>query len=391
MPTTTVEEIEKVETSKSKKSELLLDSLEIKGYRCFKHLTIEKLGRVNLIVGKNNVGKTALLEAISIYINRGNVQNLIHFLETRNEAQRSIEQSSNRSVLIDLSFKTLFTSNSETSHNTKDLSIKGNVNTNAETLLLSFPELRSKDGKLTDIARKLSETSKMFSEDEGAVIEIKYIKEKSGEFDLEYYNVLNNSLFVEKKKLVNFPNVFIKVESLRNNELLILWDDTNKNNLIEYAINAMQLLKGSIKDISFIGVPSGSNNLIPHVGIVGKPTKLPLRRFGDGMTRLLGLSLALSSCRNGILFIDEIETGLHYSILPDVWKLIFKTARDLNVQVFATTHSYDCIEAFAQAAIDDEKSDGMLIRLARKDEQIKAFTFDEKQLETITKEHIEVR
>ena len=64
---TSVKEIEKTEVRKDKKDELLLDSLEIKGYRCFEHLTIEKLGRVNLIVGKNNVGKTALLEALWIW------------------------------------------------------------------------------------------------------------------------------------------------------------------------------------------------------------------------------------------------------------------------------------------------------------------------------------
>jgi hypothetical protein len=95
--------------------------------------------------------------------------------------------------LINLSFKTLFTSNSNISNNTKELRIKGNINTNAETLQLILPELRDKDGKSTDIARKISENSKMFSEDEGAVIEIKYIKEKSGEFDLEYYNALEDS------------------------------------------------------------------------------------------------------------------------------------------------------------------------------------------------------
>jgi len=71
MPTTIVEKIKKTETSKDKKFELILDSLEVKGYRCFEHLTIEQLGRVNLIVGKNNVGKTALLEALWIYANKG--------------------------------------------------------------------------------------------------------------------------------------------------------------------------------------------------------------------------------------------------------------------------------------------------------------------------------
>ena len=108
---TSVEEIEKTEKGEDKRSKRPLDSLEIKGYRCFEDLTIERLGRVNLIVGKNNVGKTALLEAINIYINRGDVQNLIHTMETRNEAQRGIDQVSKRNLLINLSFKSLFSSN----------------------------------------------------------------------------------------------------------------------------------------------------------------------------------------------------------------------------------------------------------------------------------------
>jgi AAA15 family ATPase/GTPase len=110
------------------------------------------------------------------------------------------------------------------------------------------------------------------------------------------------------------------------------------------------------------------------------------------MIRLLGLILTLIECENGMLLIDEVEIGFHYSVLPDVWKLIFKTAKDLNVQVFATTHSKDCIEAFTQAAIDDEESEGMLIRLERnKDDKIIAKIFDEESLETIERRNIEVR
>jgi AAA15 family ATPase/GTPase len=106
---------------------------------------------------------------------------------------------------------------------------------------------------------------------------------------------------------------------------------------------------------------------------------------------LFGIALSLVNCEDGMLFIDEIESGLHYSVLPDVWKLIFKTAKDLNVQVFATTHSKDCIEAFTQAAIDDEESDGMLIRLESKNGAIKAKVFDEENLKTIARRDIEVR
>ena len=91
---TTVEEIETTKTTEDKKDELLLDSLEIKGYRCFEHLTIEKLGRVNLIVGKNNVGKTALLEALWIYTRRGKIDSLLNLLYSRDEVYLYFEKPS---------------------------------------------------------------------------------------------------------------------------------------------------------------------------------------------------------------------------------------------------------------------------------------------------------
>ena len=296
MPTTTVEKIEQIETGKDKKSGLLLDSLEIKGYRCFEHLAIEKLGKVNLIVGKNNVGKTALLEAIYTYVNRGNFQILINLLLSRNEAQRGVEQPSNRVVTVDLSFKPLFISNGDAVNNAKGLQIKGRSNGNDEILSLSLPKLRTNEGTLTEVGEKLSKTSKMFSEDVGATIEIKYIKENSGETDTEYYTAIDNSLFVEMKRFHRIDNMFITVESLKDNQLLALWDDINKNNLEKPVIRAMHILDERITDISFLGAPSGSNNLIPYVEVSNESSKLPIKRFGNGMTKLLGLALALSSC-----------------------------------------------------------------------------------------------
>ncbi|MBA2736899.1 MAG: AAA family ATPase [Pyrinomonadaceae bacterium] len=390
MPTTTVEETEKVETGEKNKSELLLDSLEIKGYRCFEHLTIEKLGRVNLIVGKNNVGKTALLEAVYAYVNRGHFQLLIELLLSRDEAHRGVEQPSNRGVIVNLSFKPLFISSSNAVNNKKTLVIKGRVNNDDEVLYISLPELRTKEGRLTEIGEKLAKNSKMFSEDEGSTVEIKYIKENSGETDLEYYTALDDSWYVEMKRFHRINNELMPVEGLRDNQLLALWDDINKNNLEKSVISAMQLLEKRIIDISFLGVPSGSNNLIPYVEVLNESSKLPIKRFGNGMTRLLGLSLALSSCRDGVLFVDEIECGLHYSVLPDVWKLIFKTAKDLNVQVFATTHSKDCVEAFASAA-EESPEDGMLIRLERHGEKIVAKTITEERLAQAVDYDVEVR
>ena len=109
------------------------------------------------------------------------------------------------------------------------------------------------------------------------------------------------------------------------------------------------------------------------------------------MNRLLGLSMALASAQNGLLLVDEVETGLHYSILPKVWQLIFQTAARLNIQVFATTHSWDCIEAFQRANSLQNEAEGMLIRLEAKPDKTKVTSFDKESLAIVTREQIEVR
>jgi predicted ATP-dependent endonuclease of OLD family len=95
--------------------------------------------------------------------------------------------------------------------------------------------------------------------------------------------------------------------------------------------------------------------------------------------------------KNGILLIDEFENGLYYAVQPDLWQFIFRIARRLNVQVFATTHSWDCIEGFQKAAQADNQNEGMLIRLEYKKGEVAITLFDERRLGIATHERIEVR
>lgn len=111
------------------------------------------------------------------------------------------------------------------------------------------------------------------------------------------------------------------------------------------------------------------------------------------MTRMLDFAVALEGGRNGILLIDEIENGLHYSVQPDLWRMIFETAQELDVQVFATTHSYDCVQAFQQVSGEHEE-EGMLISLRRKrsdPEKIVAVPIEEEELEYAVETHTDVR
>ena len=81
--------------------------------------------------------------------------------------------------------------------------------------------------------------------------------------------------------------------------------------------------------------------------------RVPIGSMGDGMWRMLGLALSISNAGGGVLLVDEIDTGLHYSIMDDMWRMVSKRAADLSVQVFATTHSRDCYESLAAIAKSD--------------------------------------
>src|SRR5207237_7314633 len=83
------------------------------------------------------------------------------------------------------------------------------------------------------------------------------------------------------------------------------------------------------------------------VGLKGQELRLPLGSMGDGMRRLMALATSLAFTKEGCLFLDEIDTGLHYSVMSDMWKLVIGKANASNIQVFASTHSWDCIEGLS--------------------------------------------
>ena len=80
-------------------------------------------------------------------------------------------------------------------------------------------------------------------------------------------------------------------------------------------------------------------------GDIGLRELVPLAVMGDGMSRLARLVLAIADAPGGLVLVDEIETGLHHTVLSDVWRVVDEAARQFETQVVATTHSYECIRA----------------------------------------------
>ncbi len=381
---TTVEKIEKTKAKKGKKDNLLLDSLEIKGYRCFEHLTIEKLGRVNLIVGKNNVGKTALLEALWIYANHDDIDIIHKIVFNRDEITTEKTMSHDSLKEYNFALRNLFTNRPtipNRDHDRKDSLSFIIAEAGRDLDFIKHEALNDEIDKGQHKRRKFNEAEFNLAASKTTFLRYFY----SSAFGMPQAIYLPT---VER----NIENVFINSFGLRSEKLIEFWDAVTLTPLEDEVIKALNLvLPQKIIRIDFIGNPSGSNNRVPIVRVINEKDRIPLKSFGEGLTRLLGLSLAMVQCRNGIIFIDEIENGLHYSILLDVWRFIFKTARSMNIQVFAATHSSDCVKAFQRAAEEDKEDEGILIRLVRKNDKIKAILFDEEELETVVENDIEVR
>ena len=141
----------------------------------------------------------------------------------------------------------------------------------------------------------------------------------------------------------------------------------------KYIIKALKIIHPDIERLSFIGEREIlSDKRIPIVSLKGHDKPIRLTTMGDGINRILTMILSLLNCKDGVILIDEFETGLHYSVQKKLWDIIFLLSEELNIQVFATTHSTDCILAFAKTNYDNKT----LIRLDEYGDNIEPTYYD---------------
>jgi AAA15 family ATPase/GTPase len=181
-----------------------------------------------------------------------------------------------------------------------------------------------------------------------------------------------------------------------NRKLAALWDLTSLTDLESEVISALGLIDDRVTGVAFVE-NSGSDlrtrekdQRVALVKIKGIDEPLPLKSMGDGMTRLFHIIVALVNARNGLLLIDEFENGLHWSVQPKVWDIVFQLSDRLNVQVFATTHSRDCIKGFDQAW-NNYPTLGAFFRLDEKNGLIKATEYTSETLTDSMDMDVEVR
>jgi predicted ATPase len=183
---------------------------------------------------------------------------------------------------------------------------------------------------------------------------------------------------------------FLGSEAVERDRLGELWDEVVLEPEEEGVTEALRIIDPRIERIAFIGdSPRASRNIF--LKLADSEQRLPLGSMGDGLKRLLSLALHLFSARGGFLLVDEIDTGLHHTVMVNMWKLVIQTARRLDVQVLATSHSLDCVRALAwvREQNPDLASDVTLHRVEKGATTTVAFTSDE--LLVAAQNHLELR
>ncbi|MEA1951908.1 MAG: ATP-binding protein, partial [Planctomycetota bacterium] len=145
------------------------------------------------------------------------------------------------------------------------------------------------------------------------------------------------------------PVQYVFPELTRAGSLSAMWNALLSDGRETDVVEVMQILAPEVKAIHFLSKMNRYLNLASDSVIVvfDSGERVPLGTLGDGMRYLLGLAISLVYADGGVILIDEIDTGLHYSVMGDLWKLVVETAKQRNIQVFATTHSQDCVRGLA--------------------------------------------
>ncbi len=280
-----------------------LNYIDIGRFKCFSQLRVDKLERVNLIGGDNNIGKTAFLEIC--YINS--------FAEDVSGLFTALTNITN--------FRTYPS--------------------------LKLQQDRSGDRQASVDRKKIERVQNFSSHSNLRDVTFTVMKENlqtafTGCLNTEEYNIDADTLKfedaaspIDSLRRINF----LSPRKLPNVELAELFDVIQLKNKEEDLYKSINFFDPRVTQFKII-------SSIPSCYIVSENQYDPLNSFGEGMSRFIAILCALWASENGQLFLDEVENGIHYTKYEKLWELIFTTSRDANCQVFATTHSKECIEAF---------------------------------------------
>ena len=318
-----------------------LEWITVEEFKCFSNFHAEGFKRVNLIGGKNNVGKTALMEAMYINVCSASVETMTTAIRNIKSAREFINDGHS---VADEETSNAYSVN--LLENTKSYKSRSNV---IESLFLVKNEHGIKEYlmRISQIVIKINARDFSYNH----------------QFPIGVINITSDGLSDDE---VNYVFDFIQ----RGDGELILNKFLNE-------------FDDNIRNFKIIGgKPQCKVNDIYR----------DLTEFGDGLRSYISIICSFYACKNGYLFIDEIDNGIYYEHFDRLWEIILTLSKEMSCQVFATTHSKEMLESFARVAKKLEEQDVSYTTLVRnKSNELKAITRDYEMLMDSMEDGREVR
>lgn len=356
----------------------MIREVYIENFKGFEHLDVGRLAQITLVGGKNGVGKTALLEAIFLFLSCRNPDLFFQQMNFRGALSPTMES---QTLWRPLFYKTDL-------HRTVSIEIVRN-DKRESVLLKNAPHA-------TERIRRASEFEQVEASNEPRLREAVELHYQRENHKLSYTYVTDGqSLRVDRPQddvEHEQTAIFLSTRHILNlsNDAARRLSDFDMRKEKDMLVEALRFIEPRVEDLS-VAVTGGQDTGTIYADI-GLPNKMPVKLMGDGMSRLLSILLAMGAARDGILFIDEVENGIHHSVLSDFWMAIRKMADYFSCQVIATTHSYECMKSAFLSM--DNKDDFCYLRLDRAEEasdKIDVHIFDAEMMEFALKSHVEIR
>ncbi|KXY01637.1 AAA family ATPase [Bacillus paranthracis] len=355
----------------------MINSVRIKNFKGLSAFNLKDMARINLLGGRNNAGKTTTLEALFMFYDRLNPSMLL-----RQYGWRGVNEMA-------LSPETIFSPIFNNFDLGKKIEIEvTNQRSISETMVIRYVEegkrsvtMKSTDGQIRTDDNPMNAHS----------LEINYKgahKQQRVSLVIEDNNL---RMDVENGRSNQINASFLASKTHAHpSENAIRFGELDVKGQADAIVEFLRTIEPRLKSISSVALPNGVSMLYANIGI---GPKVPINYMGDGVSRLLTILLAIVSCENGIVFIDEIENGIHYSVQADIWRIISKAAKDYNCQIFATTHSYECLNAAINGIEDEMQGEFRYFRIERSkiDDKLISKTFNFEVLHSAISRGWEVR
>jgi hypothetical protein len=373
-------------------------SFTVHHFRCFRELRLEGLARFNLFIGRNNVGKTALLEALFIHAGAYNPELTLRVNAFRGIETMPVGWSGYQEAPWDWLFhnfgayEPIVLKGEDENGKQRTITIRQVREPNELSEIIQSlmqrqnggqPLSQTAFGTLTEPAKQLVVSSEF-----AKVLELKC--EEDGKTSKHHLVVTPQGVTMRLPPPPPFFTIFqsarIGTNAVERAERFGRLQIIGKKGLLLEALRVIEPRLEDVTEISHGGQP------LLYGALKGMGRLFPLQLMGEGMVRLTDLILNIAGAPNGVVLVDEIETGFHYSVLPKVWQAIAQAAREMNTQIFATTHSRECLIAAHQAFSEGDLYDFRLFRLEFDTEgEIRAVSYDQELLEFVLKQDWEVR